>query len=94
MNRAFLIAGSGVAIVAAVAIVAIMFEQERPPAVPPRAPPPRAAAPAMPGAPATIDAPARPTFDIVRVSPNGGAVIAGRAAPNAEITVGDQSGGR
>lgn len=31
----------------------------------------------------------KPTFDIVRVSPTGDAVIAGRAAPGAEVTVWD-----
>ena len=33
--------------------------------------------------------PAAPTFDIVRVSPDGNAVIAGRAEPGAEVTVMD-----
>lgn len=31
-----------------------------------------------------------PSFDILRVSPNGSAVIAGRAAPGAEVTVRDR----
>jgi hypothetical protein len=33
------------------------------------------------------EAPAKPSFDIVRVNPQGGAVIAGRAAPGAEVTI-------
>lgn len=33
-----------------------------------------------------------PTFDIVRVSPEGDTVIAGRAAPGAEVTVSDGGG--
>jgi nucleoid-associated protein YgaU len=32
-------------------------------------------------------APEKPSFDIVRVTPEGSSVIAGRAAPNAEVTV-------
>jgi hypothetical protein len=50
----------------------------QPPAVPP--PPPRAAV--EPG-------PTRPAFDIVRVGPQGDAVVAGRAAPDAEIVLRD-----
>lgn len=46
-------------------------------------PAPAASAPA---APAAAQAPA-PSFDIVRVDPKGSAVIAGRAAPGAEVTV-------
>ena len=47
---------------------------------------------AVPQAPATSTPPAAakptaPSFDIVRVSPTGEAVIAGRAAPSAEVTV-------
>jgi nucleoid-associated protein YgaU len=44
-------------------------------ATPPRGPPP------------TPAEPARPTFDIVRVGPQGSAVVAGRAAPNAEVAL-------
>ncbi len=42
-------------------------------------------------APALADRPIRPSFDVVRVNQQGDAVIAGRAAPNAEVTV--RSGG-
>jgi nucleoid-associated protein YgaU len=54
----------------------------------PSPPPPMAGAPppAAPTAPATA---ATPSFDIVRVNPQGEAVIAGRAAPGAEVTVQD-----
>jgi nucleoid-associated protein YgaU len=56
------------------------------------------AAPATPGAapetgpsglsaPPKAEQPARPSFDVVRVNPQGDAVIAGRATPNAEVTV-------
>jgi hypothetical protein len=91
MNRALVIAGSGVAIVVAVALIAISFEADKPrqPDGAPLATQPRASAPP---APAAIDAPARPSFDIVRVSPDGAAVIAGRAAPNADVTISDQGG--
>ena len=72
-----------------------------------RALPPQAAAPALPAAApaATPAAPAavspelasmRPSFDVVRVARNCTAVIAGRAAPGALVTVraGDQELGR
>jgi len=42
-----------------------------------------------PAAPEISKQPIRPSFDIVRVNPKGDAVIAGRAAPNAEVTVTD-----
>lgn len=57
--------------------------QERVAAVP-AAPP----TPVPPGpAPAAVPAPVAPTFDVVRVSPDGSAVIAGRAAPGADVVV-------
>ncbi|MBB6254303.1 Ig-like domain-containing protein [Nitrospirillum iridis] len=53
----------------------------------------RAANPAQKSAPATAEAPtgpsAVPTFDVVRVSPDGTVVIAGRAMPGAVVTVAD-----
>jgi nucleoid-associated protein YgaU len=45
--------------------------------------PPATMAPTQPG-PATV---APPTFDIVRINPQGRAVIAGRAPANAEVTI-------
>ena len=52
------------------------------------APVPAPAAPAQPVAPAEVLAAVEPpTFDIVRVNPQGRAVIAGRGPPLAEITV-------
>src|SRR5579883_847988 len=58
---------------------------QKPPAPSDQAP----AAQATPGPAATPPAPtaAAPSFDVVRVNPQGGAVIAGRAAPGAEVTV-------
>ena len=44
------------------------------------------AAPAAPATPPLAAAPA-PTFDIVRVAPSGDAVLAGRAAPGAQVTI-------
>ena len=56
--------------------------------VAPPAPPP--AQLAAPPAPAATAAPAeKPSFDIVRVNPKGDAVVAGRAAPGAEVTLQD-----
>jgi len=40
-----------------------------------------------PSLPQAMDRPVRPSFDVVRVNPKGDAVIAGRAAPNAEVVV-------
>ena len=57
------------------------------------APPPSSVARALPGdaeeAPSAAARPAAktPSFDVVRVSPEGDAVIAGRADPGAEVTV-------
>jgi nucleoid-associated protein YgaU len=63
---------------------------------PPTPVPPAAATATTPGvnetklaAPEVSKEPIRPSFDIVRVNPQGDAVIAGRAAPNAEVTVTD-----
>ena len=56
-----------------------------PPVAPP-APPP-AAQPAAAPPPAAAARSAAPSFDIVRVNPEGQAVIAGRAAPGAEVTL-------
>ncbi len=61
-----------------------------PPAVivPPPAPVP-ALAPAPSPPAAAAPAPAPPSFDVVRVSPQGSAVIAGRAEPGADVVVFD-----
>ena len=56
------------------------------PPLPAEAPPPQAAAP--PPAPTPpAPTPVVPSFDIVKVDPSGHAVIAGRAAPGAKVTV-------
>lgn len=47
-------------------------------------------------APTTEATPAKPSFDVVRINPNGGTVMAGRAEPGAEIAImdGDKEIGR
>jgi nucleoid-associated protein YgaU len=50
--------------------------------------PPTAAAPAE-TAPVATPMPVVPSFDIVRISPEGDTVIAGRAAPGAQVTIHD-----
>ncbi|MSP49347.1 MAG: LysM peptidoglycan-binding domain-containing protein [Alphaproteobacteria bacterium] len=61
---------------------------QTPPATSARAPAsPTAAALSPPAPPAA--APTPPAFDVVRVAPDGTAVIAGRAAPGARVTVRD-----
>jgi nucleoid-associated protein YgaU len=47
-------------------------------------------------APASVEHPVLPSFDVVRVNPQGDTVIAGRAQPDAEVTVreGDREIGR
>jgi nucleoid-associated protein YgaU len=56
---------------------------------PAAAPPPPAsgAAPQVATAPPPAPSPAAPSFDIVRVSPDGRTVVAGRAAPGSKVTV-------
>ncbi len=74
------------ALVAACAIGGLYFLASKPdlsptplaPPAPPATPAPQAAAPAPPPA---------PQFDVVRVDPSGNTVIAGRAAPGAEVTI-------
>jgi nucleoid-associated protein YgaU len=68
----------------------LVAELTRGPAQPPASP---ATAPALPAAPAAAPTaaapppPSRPSFDIVRVNARGDAVMAGRAAPHAEIVI-------
>jgi nucleoid-associated protein YgaU len=75
---------------AAVAIAGVAFilwtNSAPPPKAVPPAPPPQAAAPPLATPPANAG-PTVPSFDIVKVDPGGHAVIAGRAAPGAKVTV-------
>jgi nucleoid-associated protein YgaU len=91
LNRIVVIAGVA-AVVVAVALAAFVLRDDGREAEPPAvavapeaaAPPPEAEAAAPPGEPVA------PSFDIVRVEPSGETVIAGRAAPGAEVTVLDR----
>jgi hypothetical protein len=103
MNKTTLLALAGAVLLIVASVLALRGwqpEAERPvarPAVPAVPPPVTAAAPAVPPAAAPPAAPApaaspaaapvRPSFDVVRVSPSGDTVIAGRAAPNATVII-------
>lgn len=79
----------GVAAIAAAALWFIVATPVRPPPpAPPVAPPPVASAP-VPALtpPIPTKPPSKPSFDVVRVNPDGRAVIAGRSAPGSHVTV-------
>ena len=57
------------------------------PAPPPAAPSGASAQPDAVAVPEPAPAGAAPTFDLVRVDPDGSAVVAGTAAPGAEVTI-------
>jgi nucleoid-associated protein YgaU len=71
-----------VAIIAVTGITAWEWRERGTAPAPPTAVPPQAATPREP-----VPAPGAPSFDVVRVNPQGEAVIAGRAEPGAEVTV-------
>lgn len=96
MNRPLIIGIFGGVIV--VVAIGLTFLIDTEPAVKPVAQTPSVTAPApipvKPAegvsdltAPSAVEQPARPSFDVVRVNPQGDAVIAGRAAPHAEVTI-------
>lgn len=91
---AVLLLGLG-AVLAAFMLWRMPLEPVRPPeweaALAPAARPPASGTPSS-----SASQPVVPSFDVVRVSPEGSAVIAGRAAPGAEVVVrgGDQEIGR
>lgn len=96
MNRNTLLALLGAILLIVASVVALRNWQSEAPRPQAQSQGPSAAAPATPpstpnAAPqkpaATNTATVRPSFDVVRVSPSGDAVVAGRAAPNAEITI-------
>lgn len=78
---ALLLAGAGTAYLSWPARTGV--PASRPDAAPPATVPSDAGA----GAAAPANKPATPTFDVVRVTPQGSAVIAGRAEPGAKVTV-------
>lgn len=94
MKRAVLIAIAGVAVlIAAWILAALTFEGDSADDAQETSPP-AAEAPATPGTTATeeadaADSPAEraPSFDVVRIDPQGNTVIAGRAAPGAEVVI-------
>jgi nucleoid-associated protein YgaU len=96
VRRSLFISGGIVAVALAAAILWLGRDRWTPPPQPPRAAAPGpernaplAAAPAVaPPAPSPSAAPP-PSFDVVRINPQGDAVIAGRAAPNADVSVRD-----
>lgn len=93
MNRALLIGIVGAIVLATVVLLNFYLgRQERMESLAPQPPAPIVAAP-TPSPRGDIRAPViaprgnEPTFDIVRVSPEGNVVIAGRAPAGAEVTV-------
>lgn len=101
VKRNALFAALGVALMGGVAAVAL-WPAGKPveaPAAPASVPAPAApvqasasAKPAPPAQPAQAPEPAKPaapSFDVVRVAPDGATVMAGRAAPGSEVTVTD-----
>lgn len=79
--------GSGVAVVLLAAAVAVGLRGGLAPAE--RTVPPTVSASRTEPAPQRADRPAAvaPSFDVVKIGPTGSAVIAGRAAPGAKVTV-------
>jgi nucleoid-associated protein YgaU len=86
MRRIWMGLGGLAIVIAGIAFV-LWTNSSNPPAKPPAqpAPPPQASSP--PPAPSAAAAPTVPSFDIVKVDPTGHAVIAGRAAPGAKVSV-------
>ncbi len=87
MNRSLIIAGGALA-VAIIVGAALLFSGGDTPPERVEARPPAAAGttPSQAVAPEQ-SAPVPPSFDIVRIEPDGSAVIAGRAAPGARVTI-------
>ena len=83
LNRPFLIAVIGVIVVAiAIGLNYVSLQPDEAPAPSPVAKTPEPAPEPKQAEPVKLDP---PTFDVVRVNPNGDAVIAGRAAPDSTI---------
>ena len=85
MRREVVIAGIAAAVLVVAGVAYWRWSAEQPGA--PAPPPPTVASPQAP--PAASAGPVVPSFDVVRIDPQGEAVIAGRAAPGAEVTVHD-----
>ncbi len=82
-------AAIGLIVGAAILVVALGYwlTRERSLPAPPGATAAAPAAATPPAAPPASESAKLPSFDVVRVNPQGDAVIAGRAAPGAEVTV-------
>jgi hypothetical protein len=90
---AILSVAGGVVVIAAAVIWFVLTDRGQPTAPPAVVTPPVASAPVPALTPPTpAKPPTSPSFDVVRVNPDGRAVIAGRAAPGSHVTVmdGDQ----
>ncbi|HXY99763.1 MAG TPA: Ig-like domain-containing protein [Stellaceae bacterium] len=78
-----------IGLIAAAVVIVAGLAYWRWSAAPPATPPPAPPAPPQAAAPEPAPGAVAPSFDIVRINPQGDAVIAGRAAPGAEVTVHD-----
>jgi len=78
--RLLLLAVAGVVAISAAVVLGLRDGSDQPG-------PPLAVETPHPPRDATAGAPAKPTFDIVRVNPKGDAVMAGHAAPGADIRI-------
>lgn len=99
MNRPFLIVLVGAVILVAAIVINLHLNGEMGvSSVPSSGPETQSGAPSATASesPAPSEKPIAPSFDIVRINPRGETVIAGRAAPKAEITLmdGEQEIGR
>lgn len=84
----WVLGGGSVALAAAVAAWLALRVQPEPPApVATSLVPPQAAVPTAAPTPPPVAAPEPPSFDVVRVEAAGGALVAGRAAPGAEVVL-------
>lgn len=96
MTRYWIIGAVGVVILGAAIALNYVIDEGAPGRQTASAPPATTqGAPGIP-VPQVGERPNRPSFDVVRVDPKGNTVIAGRAAPNAEVVVrsGDKEVGR
>lgn len=76
----------GLAVIAAIVINLVLWKEETGSKAPAPVAPTAQPAPAQPATPQTA---ALPSFDVVRVNPNGDAVIAGRAVPGSIVIITD-----